>query len=220
MKTKTSVIISFLITTVLLTVLIGVISTVSRKNSAQSADATLVASYYSTREAQYQGLIAQANNSISQANQEILSLQGQNVDPTAALYPVSADQASAAAATAAGENALQTPTLVNYSGKVAYEVVFPDGKVYVDANTGSILYNGVLAAKTISSQQAALIASNYTGNSPVVEVVSGYYNNQAAYRVTFNNGEIVYMNVYGTVLAVQPAPASSSGGSEEDGHDD
>jgi uncharacterized membrane protein YkoI len=221
MKNRSSVIISILITVVVLTIAYGVTSAIAKGNASQTASASEMAAYYATREAQYQSLIAQANNTISQANQQIAALQSQGqAAPTTAAYAISADQAVVIAQTASGETASETPSLVNYSGAVAYEVVLPDGKVYVDANNGTVLYNGVI--HTITAQQAAQIAINYVGNSQVVDVVSGYYGGVAAFRVTFQNGEIVYLNAYGSIIAVQPAPASSSGShsGENDGEND
>jgi uncharacterized membrane protein YkoI len=108
-----------------------------------------------------------------------------------------------------------TPKLVNYNGKAAYEVVFQSGNVYVDANTGLVLFNGALVAQTISAEQASQIAINYTGNSTVVGVATGLYNNTAAYQVTFQNGEVVYLDMTGTVLAVQvPSSVKSNSSSE------
>lgn len=217
---KTSIAISILLTVMLITVGYGVTSMITKNNASQAVSNDQLAAYYATREAQYQGLIAQANDTIDQANQELAALQGQTQpSATSVAYPVSADQALAIAQNAAGETASQPATLVNYSGTVAYEVVFAEGKVYIDANSGSVLYNGVAAARMITAQQAAQIAMNYTGNSQVVEVVSGYYNGVAAFRVTFQDGGIVYINAYGAVIGVQPASAPVTKNEPEE-HDD
>jgi hypothetical protein len=37
---------------------------------------------------------------------------------------------------------IRAPELVRFEGKVAYEIGFTRGVVYVDANTGAVLYNG------------------------------------------------------------------------------
>jgi len=217
MKIKITVIASIFITVIMLTVAYSVTSTVAKNNAAQASDAAQMAAYYATREAQYQSLIAQANDAISKANQQIVSLQSQGqASPTTSAYNVSADQALTIAQNETGETASQAPTLVNYSGAVAYEVVFADGKVYIDANSGSVLYSGI--SHTVTAQQAAQIAINYVGNSQVIEVASGYYGGVAAFRVTFLNGEIVYINAYGSIIAVQPAPASNT--NHESEHED
>lgn len=176
-----------------------------------------------TREAQYQALIAQANQTIAEANQKIAQLSANQAvaDPTSTPYPISADQASAIASNASGETAVAIPELVNYSGTAAYSVKFANGLVYVNANTGEVLYNGVQVTQYISKDQASQIAINYTGDNRVVEVISGYYNNAPAYRVTFSNGEQVYIDLYGNILAVQlPVYTSSNSGGGEHEDDD
>jgi uncharacterized membrane protein YkoI len=225
MTKKISIIISVFLTVLILTFFGGVSLFATNSPFASVMTESGATSISETREAQYIQLIEQANARIAQANQEILSLQEQVSQmatvPTTIPYPVSTDQAISIALRVAGENILQPPSLVNYSGRVAYEVIFPSGNVYVDANTGSILYNGVLVSRTISQQQAAQIAIDYTGNNQVAEIVSGVYNGVNAYRVTFINGQIVYINTYGSILAVQPAPVSySSNDSEHESDDD
>ena len=37
---------------------------------------------------------------------------------------------------------IRTPELVRFEGKVAYEVGFTRGVVYVDATSGAVLFNG------------------------------------------------------------------------------
>lgn len=219
MKTKFALILSVFVTVVVLAVVGGVV--VAARNPAADQTAQVVTAMDPTREAQYKALIEQANQTIAEANQKIAALSANQAvaDPTSTPFPISADQASAIAAKASGETAVAIPELVNYSGAAAYSVKFADGLVYVDANTGSVLYNGVQVTQIISKDQASQIAINYTGDSRVVEVISGYYNNAGAYRVTFSNGEQVYIDLYGNILAVQlPSYTSSSSGSGE--HED
>ena len=67
--------------------------------------------------------------------------------PPAPTYAVSADQAAAIALAAApGATLARQPELVSFQGAAAYEVALDQGMVYVDANTGQILYNGAVAA--------------------------------------------------------------------------
>jgi uncharacterized membrane protein YkoI len=219
MKTKFALILSVFVTVVVLAVVGGVV--VAARNPTADQTAQVVTAMDPTREAQYKALIEQANQTIAEANQKIAALSANQAvaDPTSTPFPISADQASAIAAKASGETAVAIPELVNYSGAAAYSVKFADGLVYVDANTGSVLYNGVQVTQIISKDQASQIAINYTGDSRVVEVISGYYNNAGAYRVTFSNGEQVYIDLYGNILAVQlPSYTSSSSGSGE--HED
>lgn len=57
-------------------------------------------------------------------------------------YPVSADEAaSIALSNAPGAALAQEPRLVNINGTIAYEVALDRGYVYVDANSGQVLYN-------------------------------------------------------------------------------
>jgi uncharacterized protein YpmB len=220
MKMKWAVPLSVFITVIILSVIAGVV--ISKNSGAAVPAATSTYAMDPTREAQYQALIAQANETIAQANQRIADLSANQAAPaaTATPYPVSVDQASAIAAKASGELASTIPQLVNYSGNAAYSVTFPDGVVYVDANSGKVLYNGVQVTQIISKDQAAQIAINYTGDTRVVEVISGYYNNAPAYQVTFSNGEKVYIDLTGTILAVQlPVYSPPSSGGEHEGED-
>lgn len=221
MKTKFALILSVFVTVVILAVVGGVVVAAKKPDSVQSTQ--VITAMDPTREAQYQALIAQANQTIAEANQKIAQLSANQAvaDPTSTPYPISADQASAIASNASGETAVAIPELVNYSGTAAYSVKFADGLVYVNANTGEVLYNGVQVTQYISKDQASQIAINYTGDNRVVEVISGYYNNAPAYRVTFSNGEQVYIDLYGNILAVQlPVYTSSNSGEGEHEDDD
>ena len=65
-------------------------------------------------------------------------------------YAVSAEQAQSLALNSAPGAAVQTaPRLVSFQGTAAYEVVLDRGPVYIDANSGSVLYNG--AAQTTAA---------------------------------------------------------------------
>jgi len=219
MKPKIGIVLSVLITVMVLTVIGGVAAVATRKVPA-APEATQTAVMDPTREAEYQALIAQANETIDQANQQIAVLSAIQAAPTTAAYSILPDQAVAIASNVSGESALRTPELVNYSGQAAYAVNFPDGLVYVDASTGEVLYNGVMAAQIISKDQATQIAINYTGDTRVVEVISGTYNGAAAYSVMFSNGEKVYMDLYGNILAVQLPVYNNTGGGGGGGDDD
>lgn len=81
---------------------------------------------------------------------------------------LTAEQAAAIASSVApdGATSTSTPELVNFQGTVAYEVVFGQGNVYVDAETGLVLYNGVTAtqpAATSSAVNQAVQTSGYEG---------------------------------------------------------
>lgn len=99
------------------------------------------------REAEYQRLLAQANAQLEQAYTQ------QTAQPTSVPkpeYPISADQAAMIAmGKVPGATLMSTPDLVNFQGTVAYEVVLNRGKVYVDATTGTVLYNGAAAVESV-----------------------------------------------------------------------
>lgn len=62
--------------------------------------------------------------------------------PTTNGYALTQDEAANIALTIApGATLVQQPRLVNLNGAAAYEVVLDRGNVYVDANTGSVLYS-------------------------------------------------------------------------------
>lgn len=64
---------------------------------------------------------------------------------------------AAVIATGVAPNAVlvRAPELVNFQGTVAYEVGLNQGNVYVDANTGKVLFNGasVNAATTVRGER-------------------------------------------------------------------
>jgi Peptidase propeptide and YPEB domain. len=225
MKSKVTLLVSVFLSASILTLIGGILTMSGNQQKAQAnASATQASSQQSTQNATYQGLLDQANQTISQANAEIVSLQNQiqqqsTSTATSTPYPVLADQASAIASNATGEVVVNIPRLVNYNGKAAYEVTFSNGKVYVDASSGSILYNGIAVVKNVTGEQAAQIAINYTGNTSVAGIAYGTYNGSLAYQITFQNGELVYVDVHGTVLAIQvPSSSQGSGGSNSGGN--
>lgn len=119
------------------------------------------------RDAEYRQLIDQANQRLAAMNQQQAALQAaqaaqaaasqaapqpaaRSAPPAAAPAPAAAPQFTVSPESAlsialqAANNAtlIRNPELVRFEGKVAYEVVFTRGAVYVDANTGAVLYNG------------------------------------------------------------------------------
>ena len=127
-------------------------------------------------------------------------------------------------ASVAGENAVKaagfnetfasTPTLVDFQGKVAYEVPMQGGYIaYVDAVSGDLLYNPFTgdATATIASDQALQIASQYLNNSSIYGWGAVLYQQLPVYEVGFQNGDIVLVNPHGQVVYVQQANSSSDG---------
>ncbi len=72
---------------------------------------------------------------------------GAATNDTVPLARLSADQAAQIALNVVPNGTLtRTPELVSYQGTTAYEVLLGQGTLYVDANSGKILYNGATAS--------------------------------------------------------------------------
>lgn len=215
MKNKLSLAISIFVTVFVITVGIGVITKVSAKNNPQvNSSPTVDATAIAQREQQYQQIIAQANQQIELANQQIATLANE-ITPKSIQEPTlvatstnlfSAEQASAIAQQIAGVAPKTLPELVSFSGTPAYEVIFGNGKVYVDSNTGAILFNGLQKPVTqITSEQALYIAVNYLKTSQPVAMETSTFNGANVYVVLFADGQSVYVDKTGKVVAVQMA---------------
>jgi hypothetical protein len=224
MKNKTAIAISAFLIVFIATISIGVVRTVNARNTVLPTPTSITAEFIA-REQSYQQLINEANARIEQANQQISGLVSANAAAVAAAatpqspYLFTADQAAALAANKAGTLPSSAPEVVSYSGTPAYEVIYSNGNIYIDANTGKVLYNGLYTAPTtISADQAISIASNYIGRNDVAQIASGTINGTQAYAVSFSNGAIVYIDLYGNILGVQQAPTRSNddGGEEHD----
>lgn len=211
MKNKPLLIVSAFITVFILTIGIGIVTKVSANNRQAAVSQTMdAATAFSEREQAYQQLIEQANQQLSLANQQIATLTnfGQ-IDSTAQpvpVYPISTDQAASIAGQLAGANPEKPPELVSYNGTPAYEVQFANGKVYVDATNGSVLYNGLqVQVVNVTPEQALIIAMNYLPTAQPVDIYYGRYNGNQVYVVVFNDGQSVYVDMNGRVVAVQMA---------------
>ena len=124
------------------------------------------------REAQYRQLIDQANQRLAAVNQQLAAAQAAASAPARASAPAAAAAAAAQPAqpefTLSAEAArniainaanfatmIREPELVRFEGKVAYEVGFTRGAVYVDANSGAVLYNGTQGSGNGGGQPAS-----------------------------------------------------------------
>lgn len=110
------------------------------------------------REAQYRQLIDEANQRLAAMNQQLAAAQVAQSAPAKSAQAATTTRAAEPAQPAitlsaeaarniaidASNNAtmIREPELVRFEGQVAYEVGFTRGVVYVDANTGAVLYNG------------------------------------------------------------------------------
>jgi uncharacterized membrane protein YkoI len=214
-------------------VVIGGITTLAFANktadSAASASAGQEAGLMDQqREAAYNQLIEQANQQLDQANQQLQALQSQveqlkQNDPAQSqpAVSVSADQASDIARQVAGKGRItvSTPELVSFEGKTAYEVVFNQGSIYVDAQSGAVLFNGTVP-QTITADKAVEVASAYLHLNDILQVDQVTIGNQERYRITFADGTMCWVDLTGQIIDIQykvrassgDQPSSSSGG--------
>lgn len=154
MKQRTAFAVAAGLTAFVLVVVGGVAGAVSSANAASPAptvDPALQAQIQQ-REDAYRSLIQQANDQLQQAYQQLDQLQGQSqpAQSSTTTYPVSPDLAAGLALRLApGSKLTSWPTLVDFQGTVAYEIVLDRGTVYIDATTGRLLYNG--AGQTLNA---------------------------------------------------------------------
>jgi len=93
------------------------------------------------RESAYQDLTRQANERLQQA---YAKLQAQ-ATATSPAYLFSPEQAAnIALQLAPGAVLLNVPELVDFQGAMAYKVSLNTGLVYIDANSGQVLFNGIM----------------------------------------------------------------------------
>lgn len=141
------------------------------------------------REAAYEQALQQANAQLQQAYQDqqrladqVKALQTQTqaqaqaaptaappapaapTDPPAPTYALSPQQAALVALRATpGATLTAAPDAVDFQGQVAYEVRLTRGTVYVDANSGQVLFNGATAGR--SNAGGAHDDSGYEGHA-------------------------------------------------------
>ena len=138
------------------------------------------------RETQYRALIQQANDRLQAAYEQQAAAQAaanqaaaravtvntrsagaaaQAAQSTAPAVAVSADAAAAIASGVAYNNQamVRAPELVLFQGQVAYEVVFKYGSIYVDANSGQVLFNGTTnrPGKQTASARLLLVVDDH-----------------------------------------------------------
>ncbi|KAF0111177.1 MAG: Peptidase [Chloroflexi bacterium] len=224
MKNKSILVLSAFVTVFLLTIGIGVVTNVIAKNNQANVAPTVDVTAFIQREQAYQQMINEANQKIEQANQQITALMGsvtqESAQDTTSLYLFTADQASAIAQSIAGVTPKDIPIVVNFNGSPAFEVIYKHGNIYIDANTGTVLYNGLEKKSTyITSEQAIKIAKSYLNNNQVTAINFGTFNGSKVYVVIFSNGQSVYIDLTGKIVAVQMASQSSSSSEEPEDHE-
>jgi uncharacterized membrane protein YkoI len=167
MTQRTALIISAVLAAFVLVLVGGVAARAVQPETAAATPATVsdpadTIAILQQREAAYRNLIDQANARLQEANARLQQVNQQQsqagqvaqtqtrsaaASAVAPTYAVSSNQAaSIALAAVPGAKLTRAPELVLFQGKAAYEVVLDRGKVYVDANSGQVLYNGAAAA--------------------------------------------------------------------------
>jgi uncharacterized membrane protein YkoI len=128
---------------------------------------------------------------------------------------VSLDQAKQIALDTVPDATLtKEPELVNFQSTVAYEVALDKGNVYIDANSGQVLYNGATPppppppppapAELITQEQAIQIASAYLGGGTVVKAERENERGIDVYEIEFADGSEIYVDaVTGQVAYAQ-----------------
>jgi uncharacterized membrane protein YkoI len=229
MKTSKILLVSIFITSVILVIIGGVTSNVLANKSASSNQAAPAASQqeiqaYQEREASYNQLIQQANQQLEKANSDLQAMQlqinqmkgqapaDQQVNSASAAVAISTQKAAEKASQAVelGQSPQKEPELVSYEGKTAYEVVFQKGSVYIDAQTGEVLFNGTVPQE-ISVEKAAQVASDYMKNPNILQVDKIQFRGNQIYRVIFQNGYLVFMDLTGQITYIQaPGPRAAA----------
>jgi hypothetical protein len=224
MKISKVMLAAVFLTAAILAILSGVVSNVlAERNAAnQATNSSGEVQQYQEREAQYQQVIQQANQQLEQANTELKTLQQQVTELKKQSAPVentvsnttanmvstalSAEKAGQIAEenAAPGQALQKKPELENFEGKTAYEAVFEKGSVYVDAQSGEVLFNGTVPQK-ITLAKAAQVASDYLKNKDVLQVDQITFRNAPIYRVIFKDGTMVYMDITGQIFYIQKA---------------
>jgi uncharacterized membrane protein YkoI len=223
MRHKHALVLAAALTAFMLMVLGGLITRLASPAAAVNdplADATVQA-LLQAREAEYQRALSQANQQLQQAYQQPGRVQPDQAPQTAAAPDTPAVGADRAATIARelvpGATLTKQPELVMFEGTPAYEVVLNQGTLYVDANSGSVLYNGVSAAAgsgPIDEQQAAAIATTYLGGGSVQHVERERERGMAVFEVRLADGSKVYV----TEESGQVAYAEIAGHEEREKH--
>lgn len=147
MINRKALMLSIGITTFVIVLIGGVYAAYATAGEKQSVDMTVeellddpeVQAVLQEREAAYQQLIDEANQRLEAQSQEA---ESQETESEAEEYPISVGLAVALAQDALGGGTLiRNVELVSVNGRVAYELIFDRGEVYIDAVSGAILYN-------------------------------------------------------------------------------
>lgn len=209
----------FMITGVISITIMTVLGVMLKINTSPDQPAEDVSSQiqqtFTSREATYQAIIADANQRLGQANADLQTLsaqlsqlqQTQTISTeTSGQSQISPEQAVEIANEVTNDVPLnQTAELVDFEGAIAYEVLFSAGPVYVDAVDGKVLYNSLQNSSNhqITHEEAVKIASDYLGIEGIYLVDEITFQGRILIRIIFTQGHMVYLNQGGQIVYVQ-----------------
>jgi hypothetical protein len=117
------------------------------------------------RESAYQDLASQANERLQQAYAKLqvqAQVQATDVSPVIVLSPEQVT--NIALQIAPGAVPSSPPEMVNFQGTLAYKITLNTGIVYIDPNSGVVLYNGVISQPDPgSTNNSETLADRYGG---------------------------------------------------------
>ena len=102
--------------------------------------------------------------------------------------------------------------LVDLDGQVAYEVIFNLGKVFVDANSGTVLGNSIQITPEIAVQEASKVLQM----NQVNQVNLGAYQGENYYIVQFRGGVNAYVSMKGVVTFIGNAQPNNQANEKDD----
>jgi uncharacterized membrane protein YkoI len=219
MKSKIVLFSSIFLTVFVLLIAVGIVSAMNSLNSNEptpTVQPVAVQQQLAEREAAYNNLIAQANQRIETLNNQITELKKNKSQVSQQQPAITVDKAARLAVDSTGEQEtiLKLPELVSYQNKPAYEVNLQNGTVYVDSETGEILFSSVKAQ--ISAKQAGEIAGKYLGgmNPKYADIKLVNLNGVEIFRVTFSGDKdyIVFIDLAGNVIKAQILEYTGGGG--------
>jgi hypothetical protein len=203
--------VSIFLTAVILAVIGGLASNVfAAKNVAATQPTSEEIQAYQDREAAYNQLIEKANQQLEKANQDLKTLQEQAAQQQPVVnqqsvvsVAVSVEKADEIAGEVASPGLVATrkPELVDFEGKTAYEVPYQNGSIFVDAQSGSVLFNGTIPQE-VTLEMAQKIAADFLKNTDIVQADEITFRGAPLYRVIFKNSTIVYLDKTGQITYI------------------
>jgi hypothetical protein len=175
-----------------------------------------VSSLNSLQSSKTENIVAAQNNTVpTTANPEDATTENKKISAQVLPQPSIDEktafriaQSDAGVAMVSSNNAV----LVDLNGQISYEVVFNLGKVYVDANSGSILGNTIQITPEIAIQEAVKVLQM----NQVNQVTLGTFQRQNYYIVQFRGGANAYVSMKGVVTFISNVQANNRTSNDND----